>query len=61
MAFGIAESEFPNPSIQCDVYIFQLICMDRLLLQIMVPSLWPSMVNLKATQCLDFIHQFKVA
>ena len=27
MAFGIIESEFPNPSIQCDFYSFQLICL----------------------------------
>ena len=26
--FEIIESEFPNSSIQCDVYIFQLICLS---------------------------------
>ena len=27
VALGIIESEFPYSSIQCDVYIFQLICL----------------------------------
>ena len=34
VALGIIESELPNSSIQCDVNIFQLICLSASYVQI---------------------------
>ena len=65
VALGIIGSEFSNSSIQCDVYIFQLICLSPSYDHFFAANNdylpLTNVVILTATQGLDCIKQFERA
>ena len=61
VALGIIDSEFPNSSNQCDVYIFQLICLSASNVQIFAAENGYFPLTIRATQGRDFIPQLERA